>query len=162
MLSLCLGLQYGRRRHVVKTQANLFLTSPAARPTRCRNQEWHLKMRSDRARKMLVAAKPFKAVTFSALSISALGYRRAIREHFINDVRIGRGDGVAKKKINVHYIQILAKRFVRGCEKFVPALAYLFCMPLPGSCLARFAYLLADLCTYWPFIYTTMRKISEN
>ena len=49
-------------------------------------------MRSDRARKMLVAAKPFKAVTFSALSISALGYRRAIREHFINDVRIGRGD----------------------------------------------------------------------
>ena len=37
--------------------------------------------------------------------------------------------------------------FVRGCEKFVPALAYLFCLALPGSCLARFAYLLADLCT---------------
>ena len=40
-----------------------------------------------------------------------------------------------------------AKRLVRGCEKFVPALAYLFCPPLPGSCLVRFAYLLADLCT---------------
>ena len=28
--------------------------------------------------------------------------------------------------------------FVRGCEKFLPALAYLFCLALPGSCLARF------------------------
>ena len=51
-------------------------------------------------------------------------------------------------------IQRSAKRLVRGCEKFVLALAYLFCLPLPGSCLARFAYLLADLCTlpwvvYW-------------
>ena len=36
--------------------------------------------------------------------------------------------------------------FVRGCEKFVPALAYLFCLALPGSCLVRFAYFLADLC----------------
>ena len=45
------------------------------------------------------------------------------------------------------YIQISAKRLVRGCEKFVVALAYVFCLPLPGSCLARFAYLLADLCT---------------
>ena len=35
---------------------------------------------------------------------------------------------------------------VLGCEKFVPALAYLFCQNLPGSCLARFAYFLADLC----------------
>ena len=43
-------------------------------------------------------------------------------------------------------IQRSAKRLVRGCEKFVPALAYLLCLPLPGSCLARFAYLLADLC----------------
>ena len=34
----------------------------------------------------------------------------------------------------------------RGCEKFVPALAYLFCLALPGSCLTRFAYILADLC----------------
>ena len=25
---------------------------------------------------------------------------------------------------------------VRGCEKVVPALAYLFCLALPGSCLA--------------------------
>ena len=48
-----------------------------------------------------------------------------------------------------HYttkVQRSAKRLVRGCEKFVPALAYLFCLPLPGSCLARFAYILADLC----------------
>ena len=43
-------------------------------------------------------------------------------------------------------LQRSAKRLVRGCEKFVPALAYLFCLTLPGSCLARFAYLLADLC----------------
>ena len=43
-------------------------------------------------------------------------------------------------------IQRSAKRLVRSCEKFIPALAYLFCLPLPGSCLARFAYLLADLC----------------
>ena len=40
-----------------------------------------------------------------------------------------------------------AYRLVRSCEKFVPALAYLFCLALPGSCLARFAYFLADLCT---------------
>ena len=44
-------------------------------------------------------------------------------------------------------IQRSAKRLVRGCEKFVPALAYLFCLALPGSCLARFAYFLADLCS---------------
>ena len=44
-------------------------------------------------------------------------------------------------------VQRSAKMFVRGCEKFVPALAYLFCPALPGSCLARFAYFLADLCT---------------
>ena len=35
---------------------------------------------------------------------------------------------------------------VRGWEKFLPALAWLFCLALPGSCLARFAYLLAGLC----------------
>ena len=28
-----------------------------------------------------------------------------------------------------------------------PALVYLFCLVLPGSCLARFAYFSADLCT---------------
>ena len=43
-------------------------------------------------------------------------------------------------------IQRSAKRLVRGCEKFVPSLAYLFCLALPGSCLARFANLFADLC----------------
>ena len=36
--------------------------------------------------------------------------------------------------------------FVRGCKKFLPPLAYLFCLALPGSCLARFALLLADPC----------------
>ena len=32
------------------------------------------------------------------------------------------------------------------CEKFVPALAYQFCLALPGSCLARFTDLFWDLC----------------
>ena len=45
-------------------------------------------------------------------------------------------------------IQRSAKVFVRGCEKFVIALAYLFCLALVGSCLARFAYFLADLCIW--------------
>ena len=44
-------------------------------------------------------------------------------------------------------IQRSAKRIVRGWENFLPALAYLFCLALSGSCLARFAYFLADLCT---------------
>ena len=44
-------------------------------------------------------------------------------------------------------VQRLAKAFVRGCEKFVTALAYLFCLALVGSCLARFAYFLANLCS---------------
>ena len=43
-------------------------------------------------------------------------------------------------------LQRSAKVFVHGCEKFVTALAYLFCLAMPGSCLARFAYFLADLC----------------
>ena len=43
-------------------------------------------------------------------------------------------------------VQRSAKVFVRGCEKFVLALAYLFCLALVGSCLARFAYFFADLC----------------
>ena len=36
--------------------------------------------------------------------------------------------------------------FVRGCVKFVTAVAYLLCLALPGSCLARFAFFLANLC----------------
>ena len=44
------------------------------------------------------------------------------------------------------HVQRSAKVFVRGCEKFVIALAYLFCLALVGSCLARFANFLADLC----------------
>ena len=47
----------------------------------------------------------------------------------------------------VLHVQRSAKVFVRGCEKFVPALAYLLCLALPGSCLARFAHFLAYLCT---------------
>ena len=51
-------------------------------------------------------------------------------------------------KVNeiIYRVQRSAKVFVRGCEKFVPALAYLFCPALPGSCSARFAYIFADLC----------------
>ena len=45
----------------------------------------------------------------------------------------------------LEYLQRSAKVFVRGCEKFVLALPYLFCPALPGSCLVRFAYFLADL-----------------
>ena len=37
------------------------------------------------------------------------------------------------------------KWLVRGCEKFIPALAYLFCLALPGSCLARFTNLFCTL-----------------
>ena len=47
-------------------------------------------------------------------------------------------------------VQRSVKVFVHGCEKFVSALAYLFCLALPGSCLARFAYFLANLCSaFW-------------
>ena len=46
-------------------------------------------------------------------------------------------------------LQRSAKRLVRGCGKFVPALAYLFCLGLPGSCIVTFAYLLAGLCTFF-------------
>ena len=42
---------------------------------------------------------------------------------------------------------------VHGCDKFLPALAWLFCLALPGSWLARFAYFLADLCIFYS-IYT--------
>ena len=41
----------------------------------------------------------------------------------------------------LYTIQRSAKKLVRGCEKYVPALAYLFCLALPVSCLARFAYM---------------------
>ena len=54
----------------------------------------------------------------------------------------------SKVAFSVHYSLYRDRlRFVRGCEKFVPALAYLFCLALPGSHLARFAYLLAGLCS---------------
>ena len=44
-------------------------------------------------------------------------------------------------------VQRSAKVFVRDCEKFAIALAYLFCLALACSCLARFAYFLSDLFT---------------
>ena len=43
-------------------------------------------------------------------------------------------------------VQRSAKKMVCGCEKFVPALAYQFCLALPGSCLARFTNLFWELC----------------
>ena len=46
----------------------------------------------------------------------------------------------------IFFVQRSAKKHVRGCENFVPALAYLICLALPGSCLARFTNLFADLC----------------
>ena len=36
--------------------------------------------------------------------------------------------------------------FVHGCEKFLPALAYLFCLALPGYCLTRFTYFFWEHC----------------
>ena len=45
-------------------------------------------------------------------------------------------------------VQRSAKVFVRGCEKFVLPLAYMFCPALPGSFLARFAYIFANLCRH--------------
>ena len=53
----------------------------------------------------------------------------------------------SSQRILQNNVQRSAKVFVRGCEKFVIALAYLFCLALVGSCLARFTYFLADLCT---------------
>ena len=63
-------------------------------------------------------------------------------------VPIGYNDNI--KILEKYNCDILrsAKRLVRGYEKFVPALAYLFCLPLPESCLSRFAYHLADLCIF--------------
>ena len=48
-------------------------------------------------------------------------------------------------KISMH-VQSSQIRFVRGCEKFVLALAYLFCLALLGACLARFTTLFRELC----------------
>ena len=37
-------------------------------------------------------------------------------------------------------IERSAKRLVRGCEKFISAVAELFCLALPGCCLTRSAH----------------------
>ena len=50
--------------------------------------------------------------------------------------------------VSAEIVQRSAKVLVHGCKKFVPALAYLSCLALLGSCLARFAYFLADLCNF--------------
>ena len=47
------------------------------------------------------------------------------------------------------HVQSSQKWFAHGCEKFVPALAYLFCLALLGSCLARFTNLFWELCRVW-------------
>ena len=44
-------------------------------------------------------------------------------------------------------VQRSRKWLVRGLVKFVPAVAWLFCLAPPGSCLARFTYLFVPLCT---------------
>ena len=43
-------------------------------------------------------------------------------------------------------VQRFTKRLVRGWVKFVPALAYLFCLALPGSCLTIFAFFFPGPC----------------
>ena len=56
------------------------------------------------------------------------------------------------------HLQRSAKVFVRGLENYVTALAYLLCLALPGSCLARFVYFLADLCiTFIPLLASTLQ-----
>ena len=50
-------------------------------------------------------------------------------------------------------IQSREKVLVRGCEKFLPALALLFCLTLPGCCLARFAKTFSQLCSYRIFLH---------
>ena len=59
-------------------------------------------------------------------------------------------------------VQRSAKRLVRGLVKFVPALAYLFCLALPGSCLARFTNLLADLCICFPLPLSTRAALQTT
>ena len=43
-------------------------------------------------------------------------------------------------------VQRSAEKMIRGCKKFVPFLACLFCLALPRSCLARLTYFFGDLC----------------
>ena len=48
------------------------------------------------------------------------------------------------------------KRFLRGCENFLPALAQLLCLALPGSCLAKQSSLLDQLSRMeCPVLYQT-------
>merc|ERR1719350_2689835 len=61
----------------------------------------------------------------------------------------------ARRCLTANPVQRLAKKFVGGWEKFLPALAKLLCLALPWSCLAKFAYVLAGLCTEMRFILCT-------
>ena len=45
-------------------------------------------------------------------------------------------------------VQSPRNKFVLGCEIFVPALASLLCLALPGSCLTRITYFLRGPCRY--------------
>ena len=47
---------------------------------------------------------------------------------------------LSRCKSSVRLYRDWLKKMVYGCEKFVPALGYLFCPDLHGFCLARFAY----------------------
>ena len=49
------------------------------------------------------------------------------------------------------HIQRSEKWLVRGWVKFVPALAYLFWLTLPGSCLTRFTNIFSHLCIGYSF-----------
>ena len=57
-----------------------------------------------------------------------------------------------------NHLQSSRKWFVRGLVKFVPALAYLFCLTLPGCCLANHAYLFQGLCTELPWFVRGSEK----
>ena len=51
----------------------------------------------------------------------------------LRDLSLGESHNILKAFF-LHYVQRSAKVFVRGCKKFVVALAYLFCLALLGSC----------------------------
>ena len=50
------------------------------------------------------------------------------------------------------------KKVVSSCELFLPALAWLFCLTLPGSCLARFANFFSRSLCRWYDIRCTKDK----
>ena len=78
-----------------------------------------------------------------------LDFRMHLRNEFM---RVGLLDVLDVSTIHTRKVQESQKRFVHGSEKFVPALAYLFRLALPGSCLARFTNLFWEPCRrFWNF-----------